>query len=156
LFWWFFFWIFKNWFFYYSSTIGIDFNIKIIEFDDWVDRMHWLNNKPISFKISILPNFYDEFTKKEWLYFNDKSWDVILDWNNLWNISLKTQPYYLFKFLYDNRWEVKTHIEIKKYIKWDDKIQKWNDDFCRTIKNDLPNKNIKSLIKAVKWWYIIK
>lgn len=140
-------------------TLILYFNIlwyiELIWFNDWVDRIIGLNNTSIIFRIKILQKFYEDFTKKEWLYFNDKSWDVILDWNIVWSIPLETQPYHFFKFLYDNRWEVKLHKEIKEYIKWKDSIQKWNDEFCRNIKNELPNKEIKKLIKSSKGWYRI-
>lgn len=93
--------------------------------------------------------------KDEWLKFDEYNWEVKFNWIIIWNISINTQLFQFFKFLFDNRWFYKTHKEIKEYIKWKDKIEKWEDEFCRNIKNELPNKEIKDIIKPQKGWYLI-
>ena len=133
---------------------NITWYIQLESFDDWVDRIFWLNNAEISFSIKILQRFYDDFTKVEWISFDEKSWKVSVNWDEIWEISIETQPYHFFKYLYDNRWVYKTHNEIKEYVKWKDKIEKWDDEFCRTIKNEL-SKNIKDIIKTQKGGYLI-
>jgi hypothetical protein len=136
---------------YYNIT----WYISLSAFDDWVDRiMHWLQNKNKNFKIKILQKFFDDFTKKEWISFDEKSWKVFIDGENIWTINIDTQRYHFFKFLLDNRWKYKTHLEIKEYIKWRDSIEKTPSGFCAEVKRELPLK-IRELVKSQKGGYLI-
>lgn len=136
------------WFGKVYRTIDINWEYKINDPIYFVHYIFYLWEKDI---IEKLENFLN---KSSWLYFDDKSWKVYYDKKEIWIISINTQPFSFFKFIYDSRWVYKTHTEIKEYIKWKDKIQKSDDLFCRNVKNELPNK-VKKLIKATKGGYLI-
>jgi hypothetical protein len=140
-------------------TLILYFNIQdyieITWFNEGPVNIPYIWYQPIKFKIKVLQKFYDTFTRREWLFFDEKKWDVILDWDSIWNIPLDTQPYYFFQFLYNDRGNIKSHKKIKEHIKGKEKIEKWDSYFCSNVKGDLPNKKIKDLIKSPKGWYRI-
>ncbi len=103
-----------------------------------------------SYIVDLLKNI-----ESDWLYFNSSSWEVYNNWKKLWGISLNTKECKLFSYLYNDKWVFKTHIEIKEEWLWTSHIS-WTDwQYLAAIKKKLPQ-NIKDLIEAPSWWYIIK
>lgn len=125
--------------------------IKIKNYNNPIEVIYrWLS----SVNIEILDKFIEEFIHKEWISFDENSWKVYIDGKKVWTLSINTQPFYFFKFLFDNKSVYKTHVEIKEYIKPKDKIGKTEANFCAEIKRGIPLE-IRNIIKTQKWWYLI-
>lgn len=89
-----------------------------------------------------------------WLLFNKLNWDVKLNWEYLWTVTVWNKEYDFFEYLYDNKWIPKDHSEIMKYLKEDEKIEKTKWSYLSDIKRRLPVK-VRSQIQSPKWKYYI-
>lgn len=99
-------------------------------------------------------NKKEEIKNKEWLYLNEDNWEVLKNWKSLGYITKWNKEFLFFKFLIDNIWEYKTHREIREYLHSKD-IKSLDWQYLSWIKKRLPL-NIKNLISASKWCYVIK
>ena len=141
------------------KNISIKNKNKTIEFETILILLH------LKGKINI-PNFYNwkeeysldilEYWKDRGIYFNEKNGEVFKNGIKLWSINLWTNPYRLFKYLYNNIWIPKTYEEIRLEGIWNKQISGEEWQYIHWIKKQLPNKEIKDVIEASNWQYIIR
>jgi len=96
-----------------------------------------------------------DYGKEKWIYFDEESWEVFLNWEKLWTLPIHNNEFTFFQFLYNNIWKYKTHLEIKEAIIGKNQISLTNGRYLAGIKKVLPNK-IKELIKSPPKGYQIE
>jgi len=87
------------------------------------------------------------------IFLNTNNWDVTMDWNIIWNLTLGNLPYKFFKYLFDNKTDRKSHKNIIENIN-PGKKEKTASSIASDIKRELP-KEIKDIIVTTKWYYMI-
>jgi len=119
----------------------------------FVYYIYFLNKNELIKKLNLI--LRDKFKKVNiWIVFDYNNWKVFNNWILLWIIKFKTCEFKLFEYLYKNKWKHILYQELsEKILKWES-ISKTKESYFSDIKRRLP-KNIKCLIKAPKWWYII-
>lgn len=105
----------------------------------------WKTNEDNTFYYLDISN-KEEKENIEWISFNENNWDIFKNWEKIWNISPSLQEYKFFKYLYENKWKLKTYEDIfKEFKEW--KTEKTESEYLRDIKNRIKQKEVKSLIK---------
>lgn len=94
--------------------------------------------------------------------FDKDTWQVFIDWDEVWVITTQSQKYYFFEFLYDRYNQPMVHMDISNYVrdKSSSKSAQSKDKFevklfLSWLKGKLPKK-IKPYIYGHKWTYQLR
>ena len=109
--------------------------------DDW---LHWIYQVYEIERVNI---------SIKGVFLNTSNWEVSNNWEIVWTITLETLEYKFFEYLIKNKSIAKSHKEIINDINPGQKANLLST-VCSDIKRRLP-KELRDLIKAPKWHYLI-